>query len=51
MAERIGVGVPEGVDLVQQGSHIEIVLKWLSWKVVGLTAFALVWDSSSSTGT
>ena len=44
MAERIGVGLPEGVDLVQHGSHIEIILKWFSWKVVGLTAFALFWD-------
>jgi hypothetical protein len=42
--ERIGVGLPEGLDLVHHGSHVELVLKWFSWKIAAMTAFALFWD-------
>jgi hypothetical protein len=44
MIERIEVGLPEGLDVVRHGSHIEIVRKWFEWKVVAITGFALLWD-------
>ncbi len=44
MAERIAVGLPDGLDVVHHGSHVEIVWKWFSWKIVGLTVFAIFWD-------
>jgi hypothetical protein len=43
--ERIAVGLPEGLDVVHHGSHVEIVLKWFSWKIVAMTAFAILWDA------
>ena len=45
MAERIDVGLPDGLDVVHHGSHVEIVLTWFSWKIVALTGFAIVWDA------
>jgi hypothetical protein len=45
MAERIDVGLPASLDIVHHGSHVEIVLKWFSWKIVALTGFAIVWDA------
>ena len=44
MAERIEVGFPEGLDVVHHGSHVELVLKWFSWKIVAMTGFAIFWD-------
>jgi hypothetical protein len=45
MEERIDVGLPEGLDVVHHGSHVELVLKWFSWKIVAMTGFAILWDA------
>jgi hypothetical protein len=45
MAERIDVGLPEGLDVVDHGSHVELVLKWFSWKIAAMTGFAILWDA------
>ncbi len=44
MLDRIEVGLPEGLDVVNHGSHIEIVRKWFEWRIVAITGFALFWD-------
>ena len=45
MGDAVELGFPEKIKLNYQGTYIEIVRKWFSWKIVLLTIFAVFWDS------
>jgi hypothetical protein len=44
MAKRMDLGLPDKLELRNQGSGIEIVRRWLSWKTLLLTAVAVFWS-------
>ncbi len=39
------VGLPDKISLIDHIDYIEIVRRWLSWHVVLLGVFALLWDA------
>ena len=43
MTERMELGLPDKLELRNQGTGIEIVRKWFGWKVILTTAFAVFW--------
>ena len=43
MPERMGLGLPDKLELRDQGTGIEIVRKWFSWKVIFTTVFVVIW--------
>jgi len=43
MPERMELGLPDKLELRDQGTGIEIVRKWFGWKVILATAFAVFW--------
>jgi hypothetical protein len=44
MAKRMDLGLPDKLELRNEGSGIEIIRKWFGWKTLFLTVFAVFWD-------
>lgn len=38
------LGLPEGMDMVNNLDSLEITRRWFSWKIIAMTLFAVVWD-------
>lgn len=39
------IGLPEKLELIQHGTHIELVQRWFGSKIVVITLFAVIWDA------
>lgn len=44
MEKRIELGLPDQLELRNQGSGIEIIRRWFGWRVLLVTAFAVFWN-------
>ena len=44
MGKRMDLGLPDKLELRNQGTGIEIVRTWFGWSVIATTAFAVFWD-------
>lgn len=45
MTNEVDIGLPEKLEVVRHGSHVEIVRKWFGWQIVVMTGFAIFWDA------
>jgi hypothetical protein len=41
----MGIGLPQGIRVEQDGATMEIVRRWFGWATVALTAFIVLWDA------
>ena len=44
MGKRMDLGLPDKLELRNQGAGIEIVRTWFGWQVIVTTAFAVFWN-------
>lgn len=44
-SNEIEIGLPEKMELIDHGTHLELVQRWFGSKIVFITLFAIAWDA------